>query len=322
MLKMVIVKDVIYRFVEISDFFKKIIDTPEFNRLRRIKQLGLACYVYPSANHTRFEHSIGVFYLAGKVCDKLGSENVSEREKVLVQTAALLHDIGHVSFSHLTDYILEEKKVDEKIAKHEYRSIALLEKINNRLRIFSENEIQSISDMILGNFKNKDKPFLFQIVSNKLFGLDVDRLDYLQRDMYYTGMHCFQSDYILECLTLKEGNLAVFKKGVSEIEMMYEARKRLLTLVCRHKTVLKIEYILRQCLEKLNLTEESFISDWEKLDDYKMTVCIIEKCPELFAFIENRNLKNVPDLSSEKFKHIKLIYRNDIENEIKKTIWV
>jgi HD superfamily phosphohydrolase len=313
---MSIIKDVIHRFAKVPDLCRQFIDTPEFNRLRRIKQLGLAHYVYPSATHTRFEHSIGVMCLAGKVADVLG---IFGREKELVQLAGLLHDAGHVAFSHLMDYILEEKKIRSEISHHEYRSIFILKTVNSRIQALTEQEITMVSKMILGDSSGEEKPYLFEIVNNKVYGLDVDRLDYLQRDMYHTGMPCFQADYILECLKIKDGHLAVAKKARSEIEMMYEARKRLLTLVCRHKTVMKVEGIIRLAIEELKITGPWFEENWLKLDDGRIHCMIEERCHSLMHDLDTRNWHEInPDA---RFEHISYISREDIDKQLDRVIW-
>lgn len=319
---MTIISDVIYHFIDIPDVCKKFIDTPEFNRLRRIKQLGLVHYVYPSATHTRFEHSIGVMFLAGKVADIL---NINGREKELLQIAGLLHDIGHVSFSHLFDYILEDKikKLPEinnkykKVSKHEYRSIIILKTINNRLRILTDQEIQIVSKMILGDSSNEEKPFLFQIINNKLFGIDVDRIDYLQRDLYHLALPCFHGDYIIRCLRIKNNNLAILDKAKSEVEMLFEARKRFLTIACRHKTVLKIEQLIRQILDKTKIADEWFLKNWIDLDDYTIYTKI-KFYPE-FQRIETRNLEDI-DISVQ-FEHIIDITKEDITKQINNVVW-
>lgn len=321
---MTIIKDAIYGFIHIPDLCRQFIDTPEFQRLRRIRQLGLAYFVYPSAVHTRFEHCLGVMHLAGKVADKLvsrGVTRVTPREKELLQLAGLLHDVGHVAFSHLFDYILEELNPDEQgsLANHEDRSIFILKQINSRLHLLTENEETMVSKMIHGDTSSEERPFLYEIINNKEFGLDVDRLDYLQRDLYHTGSPCFQADYILECIDIKDNNLAVRLKAKPEIEMMYESRKRLLLLICRHKTVMKVEHLMRQAVEMLNITGEWFEHNWLKLDDYRIYCMMEDKCPNLLHKIYTRDW---PIIDPEKrLLHIKHIDRNDIDEQINKVRW-
>ena len=304
------IKDCIYRFIEVSDLCKQFIDTPEFQRLRNIKQLGLAFYVYPSAVHTRFEHSLGVMHLAGRVGDLL---SVSPREKDLLQLAGLYHDIGHVATSHLLDYILEE---NNNPFTHEERSIFILNKVNQRLGLLSQRDVQIITKMIRGDTTDEKKPYLFEIVSNKAFGIDVDRLDYLQRDSYHTGMPMFQPDYLLKCLRIRDGRLAVLEKGRAEVEMMYENRKRLLTLVCRHKAVISTEVLMRKAIHELKLEKMFEDEGWLDLDDMSLDVMMRKDCPKLLKTIQTRSWERIPQEDTDKYKHLSCISDEDIKRKI------
>tara|TARA_R110002111_G_scaffold32790_1_gene65914 strand:+ start:54 stop:1007 length:954 start_codon:yes stop_codon:yes gene_type:complete len=313
-----IIKDAIYGFISIPNLCKVFIDTPEFQRLRRIKQLGLASYVFPSAVHTRFEHCLGVMHLAGKVADNL-KQYVSKRDKELLQLAGLLHDVGHVALSHLFDYILEEKHDSRHLTHHEDRSVFILKQINKRVKLLSPQEEKMVGKMILGDCKDETKPFLFEIINNKAFGLDVDRLDYLQRDLFHTGSPCFQSSYVLECIRVKDNKLSLLSKAKPEMEMLYESRKRLLTLICRHKTVMKVEKLMREGVTKLEISGEWFFDNWLKLDDFRLRCMMEDKCPKILKNIDTRNWSHVDD--NERLKHVKYINRNDIDEQIKKVNW-
>lgn len=309
-------------------------DSPEFSRLRRIKQLGLVHYVYPSAVHTRFEHSVGVMHLAGKVAEHLNRKYpglVSSRQIELLQLAGLFHDAGHTAFSHLMDYILEENREDAReenkdlgvqdMTNHENRSVFILHKINQRVQALTEEEVKMISCMIHGTPppNSESTQFLYEIVSNKTFGLDVDRLDYLQRDMYHTGMPCFQADYIMECIRVTDGKLTILKKALPELEAMYEARKRLLLLVCRHKTVMKVELLIRQAISTMGITGEWFGKNWLSLDDGRVHCMMEERCPEILHRIYTRDW---PEINMDsRYDHISLVTREDIDREIGKVSW-
>jgi HD superfamily phosphohydrolase len=269
-----IIKDCIYRFIDIPYICKEIIDTFEFQRLRKIKQLGFVYLVYPSANHTRFEHSLGVMHLAGRVIDTLRTNGVeiTDREKELVQVAGLLHDIGHVAFSHLLDDIFEK---EELCSVHEDRSIFILKMLNKTKTLFNETEEKNISDMIKGIIpEDCTKPFLYEIVCNKLCGMDVDRMDYLQRDAYHTGLPGFQPDYLIQCVRVNmDGNLSFLRKAESEIRLLYDTRKRMFTLVYRHKTVLRIEKLVKGIINKevVNRFRECLqTKEWLKFTDEMM----------------------------------------------------
>lgn len=316
------IKDVIHRFINVSNLCKAFIDTPEFNRLRKIKQLGLVYLVYPSAVQTRFEHSIGVMHLAGKVADHF-ADSITQREKELLMLAGLLHDVGHVALSHLLDYFLEENKIDEQFSKHENRSCFLVKKMNTELGLLNEREVEMVCKMIKGDIIGEEKPFLFEIINNKRYGVDVDRLDYLQRDLYHLSMPCFQPDYILECLKIKDGRLAILEKARPEIEMLYEARKRLLTLVCRHKTVIKFENVFRDALNMLNINGEWFKENWLNFDDYSLDVMMREKCPELLKSIYTRSLRQWNNnIDEQRYMHIQDINRQDINRQLSLVFWI
>lgn len=316
---MPIIKDAIYGFIHVSPLCREFMDTSEFERLRRIRQLGLAYFVYPAAVHTRFEHCLGVMHLAGKVADKL-SKYVSPREKELLMLAGLLHDVGHVAFSHLTDYILEEKDLNKDLAHHEDRSVFILKKINKEKKLLTPREVEMVAKMIKGETNGETKPFLFEIVNNKAFGVDVDRLDYLQRDMYHTGSPCFQADYIMECISVSDNCLAMRRKSHPEIEMMYESRKRLLLLICRHKTVMKVEKIMREAVAALKITGQWFEENWLKLDDYRIHCMMEDTCPELLEKIYTRDW---PHVNPEKrLQHIKYVDQDDINEQISRVRWV
>ena len=324
-----IIKDPIYRFITVPKLCKAFMDTPEFQRLRYIKQLGLAFYVYPSAVHTRFEHSLGVMHLAGKAVDILKKQVViTEREKELVQLAGLLHDVGHVALSHLMDYILEEKKVGQ---THEERSVMIMKRINKKLKLLTPREEIQVGKMIRGNIKEEKKPFLFEIVCNQSYGLDVDKLDYLQRDSYHTGNPSFQPDYLIECLCVKNNRLAIKGKAKSEIEFMYISRKRLLLLVCRHKTVMIIEGLVRKAIQKLNLInywkeekeeKEGRNMPWLKLTDATVQYMMEEECPNIMEKIHTRIWEEEKDKKINPLEHITNVSDKDIKKCMEKILWL
>ena len=309
-----IIKDCIYRFIEVPEICRKFIDTLEFQRLRHIKQLGFVYLVYPSGNHSRFEHSLGVMHLAGKVVDVLRKNGVyiTERQKVMVQVAGLLHDVGHVAFSHLLDYILKEGGIKD---HHEDRSIQLLRRLNDKTMIFEEDEIISIGNMIKGEPpKGSLKPFLYEIVCNQKCGLDVDRFDYLQRDAYYTGIPGFQPDYLIECIRVNDnGHLSFLTKASSDIRLLFETRTRMFTLVYRHKTVMKIEKIVRDMIRDLGLVEQWDTVNWLDLDDSNLlqSLKMLPEYKSLYIRSWNDEVSN-----DEKYKHCTTITKEEIEKQI------
>jgi len=263
-----IVKDCIYRFIEVPPLCLAFMDVPEFQRLRGLKQLGFVSFVFPSACHTRFEHSLGVMHLAGVMCDQLG---IQGRTKDLVQLAGLYHDTGHGPFSHFAEKIIRPIKTHEEIG------IEKLKSANDRLQLLMDEEIQMVTKMILGG-----DTYLYQIIHHPK-GFDVDRFDYLDRDSHYTGMHSYQSDYIIKSAYVDEKTqqLTFLSKAQAEIQQMLDTRQRMFQTVYHHKTVAKVEYCVEKMVRdnKLQLTMDMDDSD---------VMHLLKQCPEYQAIFLNR----------------------------------
>jgi HD superfamily phosphohydrolase len=179
--------DPIHGFMPIQSHLLNIIDTQEFQRLRDLKQLGATHYVFPSATHTRFEHSLGVSFLARKLMENLQknqqSLKITERQIQLVEIAGLIHDLGHGPFSHLWDNYVIFKGEEE----HEERSCVIFSVMIEKYNLsVTENERQIICELINPSEENTHN-WMFQIVANKRCQLDVDKIDYIQRDSLYLG---------------------------------------------------------------------------------------------------------------------------------------
>ncbi len=277
MTKQTLIKDCIYRFISVPELCLAFMDTREFQRMRHIKQLGVVHLVYPSAVHTRLEHSLGVMHMAGEMVDTLRSTGVViyDREKELIQLAGLLHDIGHVAWSHL----LDNKLVERGHPCHEERSVELLKDLNGRLNLLTLSEVETVSRMIRGSPpQGGRRSFIYEIVSNSTCGIDVDRLDYLQRDSYHTGIQGFQPDYLIKCSRVSEdGHLSFLHKARDEVESMYKARAHMFRTVYRHKTVIKAEQTLIWMISQFQPIGEfvdRLYETWKTLDDCELTVCL------------------------------------------------
>jgi HD superfamily phosphohydrolase len=202
-----IINDPVFGFISINyDLVFDLIEHPYFQRLRRIKQLGLSCLVYPGANHTRFEHTIGTMHLMQLALDVLVSKGaeISNQEAEATIIAILLHDIGHGPFSHA----LESTLVAE--ISHEKISLMLMKELNK--------EFNNQLELAISIFKNEySKKFLHQLVSSQL---DIDRLDYLRRDSFYSGVveGAIGSDRIINMLNVKNDQLVIDKKGIYSVE--------------------------------------------------------------------------------------------------------
>ncbi len=234
-----IFNDPIYGFISIpDDFIFDLIEHPYFQRLRRIMQLGLSHLVYPGALHTRFHHVIGAMHLmtqAVATIRRKGHEITPEEERAVL-IAILLHDIGHGPFSHALEYDIVHKVSHEEISGFFMDRLA---------KEFGED-----MERALLIFKNKHhKPFLYQLVSSQL---DMDRLDYLNRDSFYTGVSegIIGSDRLIEMLNVHEGNLVLEEKGIYSIEKFIVARRLMYWQVYLHKTVVAAEFMLIHALRR------------------------------------------------------------------------
>lgn len=234
-----IINDPVYGFINIPyNIVFDLIEHPYFQRLRRIKQLGLTHLVYPGALHTRFHHSIGAMHLMEIALQSLSSKGVkiTNQENQAALIAILLHDIGHGPFSHaLENSILPG--ID-----HELLSEVFMQKLNETFN----------GELSLGIeiFKNETKKgFLSQLVSSQL---DTDRLDYLTRDSFFTGVSegVIGTQRIIKMLNVADGNLLVEEKGIYSIEKFLVARRIMYWQVYLHKTVLAAETILIKILER------------------------------------------------------------------------
>lgn len=276
-----IIKDCIYGHIEVPKLCQQFMDVPEFQRLRRIKQLGNVSRVYPSATHTRFEHSIGVMYLAGKMCDVLGIEG---RSRELIQLAGLYHDIGHLPYSHLFDKVLDLAKPEGIKYDHEERSIDTFRVVSDRLRLLGENEVRFVMACIAGTELPDMPAYYTQVVHGDI---DVDRLDYLCRDSYHTGMPSFQATYIILNARIKNDRIAFKRNAYEDIKSMYELRARMHSLVYQHPVSLMYDNIYAKMIMKLI---ENGRLRYDMLCDYKLDVMLMEGADTagMYADMENR----------------------------------
>ncbi len=237
--KLKIFNDPIYGFVSLPyEIIYDLIDHTYFQRLRRIKQLGLTNLVYPGALHTRFHHAMGAMHLMGQAIDVIRSKGheITEEEAKGVTIAILLHDIGHGPFSHALEHSIVNNVTHEDIS--ELFMSRLNEEFNGNLTL------------AINIFQNKyKKKFLHQLVSSQL---DMDRLDYLNRDSFFTGVSegVVSSDRIIKMLNVVNDQLAIEAKGIYSIEKFIIARRLMYWQVYLHKTVLSAESLLVNILKR------------------------------------------------------------------------
>jgi len=234
-----IVNDPVWGFIELdSELHIKLIEHPYFQRLRRIKQLGLSSLVYPGANHTRFEHAIGTMYLVRAAVSVLRNKGnkITPEEEEGVMAALLLHDIGHGPFSHA----LEQSIVQG--VSHEELSLIYMNELNQ--------ELNGRLSLAIEIFLNKHpKKFLHHLVSSQL---DMDRLDFLKRDSFYTGVSegVVSSERIIKMLNIKNDQLVVEVKGIYSVEKFLIARRLMYWQVYLHKTVISADSMMIKLLQR------------------------------------------------------------------------
>ena len=285
-----ILNDPVYGFITLNKgILLNIVDHPFFQRLSRIKQLGLTYLVYPGAHHTRFHHAIGAAHLMGQAIHTLQENgfSISEEERTSVTLAILLHDIGHGPFSHALEHSFVEG------INHENISSLFMESLNK--------ELDGALDMAIEIFDNRyPKKFLHHLVSSQL---DMDRLDYLKRDSFFTGVSdgVVSNQRIIKMFSIVNDEIVIKEKGIYSIEKFIVARRLMYWQVYLHKTVLSAEFLLAKILERAreillsgsklfvvpslkillsqkitsdNISQIDFLKSFSKVDDYDVFTCV------------------------------------------------
>ncbi|MDG2331085.1 MAG: HD domain-containing protein [Flavobacteriales bacterium] len=281
-----IFNDPIYGFISIPhELILDLIDHRYFQRLRRIKQLGLTDFVYPGALHTRFHHALGCTFLMQQAIASLRQKGheITETENIGAIIAILLHDIGHGPFSHALEHTVVQGITHEEI------SLLFMQQLNQ--------EFDGQLDTAIAIFNDSyPKKFLHQLVSSQL---DIDRLDYLKRDSFYSGVSegIVSSERIIDMLDVVNDNLVIQQKGIYSVEKFIVARRLMYWQVYLHKTVISAEFMLVKILERAKLLtgqgenlfcsevlkfflynqidkndfqEQSALDQFAKLDDYDL----------------------------------------------------
>ncbi|MFT4033483.1 MAG: HD domain-containing protein [Siphonobacter sp.] len=234
-----VLNDPVYGFITIpGHLIFDLIEHPYFQRLRRIKQLGMAEYVYPGALHTRFHHALGAMHLMAEAINTLKSKGhtISDEEFEAVQIAILLHDIGHGPFSHVLEHTLLHH------VPHERISLLLMHELNQ--------QFNGALDLAIKMFSGEyHRSFFYDLISSQL---DIDRLDYLNRDCFFTGVTeaSIGSERIVKLLDVVDNQLVVEQKGVYSIENFLTARRLMYWQVYLHKTAICAETMLVQLIRR------------------------------------------------------------------------
>ncbi len=345
-----IIHDAIHGSIKFENVTLRLLETPEMQRLSGIKQLGLGYLVFPGANHTRLEHSIGVGYVAGRMGEVL---NLPREEIETLKAAGMLHDLGHSPFSHTLEYLLYEKtKMDhmEITTKIIEGKIDLLEglEIEDRERVHEilndyGLDIKQIEKMILGQteeislenfdghrgFFGNEKNYMVNMISGSL---DADQIDYLLRDAHYTGVAHGAIDFprILHTLKIKNGELMIDKKGVPALEGMLVARALMYSAVYFHKTNRIGELMLSRAVEEIEMenwieiyryNDSELISLLLNQGGYPQEIALRLKYRRLFKKVMVRNFEELENAYGEDYKDVLLKLcdlkeRRKVEREI------
>ena len=291
------IRDSVYGDISLNKFEERIMDMPQFQRLRRIKQLGLISLIYPGATHTRFEHSVGTMNLGSKLATEL---DLSNDEVELIRASALLHDIGHGPFSHVSEGVLS--------VPHEELTKFVVTKTSMRDLLEEKFDVNKIVDIVNG------KGYLGPIVSGEL---DVDRMDYLLRDSHNTGVAYGVIDYerIISNLTLENG-LILDIKGVQAAEGALVSRYFMYPSVYQHHTTRIVNSMFRRALK--TVIDEGIINenDIYKYDDAEI-IGVFRHCEndfvnDIMTRLDNRRImKRVEKIRLDNFKYPEKMYKID-----------
>ncbi len=237
--KLKILNDPIYGFITIpATLLYDLIQHPYFQRLRRIKQMGLSSLVYPGAEHTRFHHALGCMHMMQKAVQVLRFKNVeiSKEEEEALYIAILLHDIGHGPFSHAMEHSIVEN------IQHEEISLLFMEALNEEF----EGKLSLAIEIFKGNYPRK---FLIQLISSQM---DMDRMDYLKRDSFYSGVAegNINSERLIQMINVHNDVLVVEEKGIYSVEKFLVARRLMYWQCYLHKTSVGAELLLSKILKR------------------------------------------------------------------------
>ncbi len=278
-----IINDPVYGFITIDDeLINQVVSHPYFQRLRRINQMAMASLVYPGAVHSRLHHALGAYHLMSTALQELKNKgvNITNDEEQAAKIAILLHDVGHGPFSHALEQVLVETR------RHEELSLLIIQDLNKQFNGKLDLAIEIFTDKY-------PKKFLYQLISGQL---DVDRMDYLTRDSFFTGVNegVIGYDRILKMLTVHNGELMVEEKSIYSIEKFLVARRLMYWQVYLHKTVLCAEQMLKRIIKRAKLIKaetqqplHNFITqpiqtvtleEFCSLDDYDVLAAIKRWC--------------------------------------------
>ncbi len=286
------IQDPVYGYIYITESEKTIIDSYPMQRLHRLRQLAGAEYVYPAANHTRFEHSLGVMHLAGLACENSNLADYLTKDEVqTVRLAALLHDVGHGPFSHVYEHLLVKlNKTHEDLTRWLIEESELREKLQK-----VGQDPGSIAKLAGGELNKQGKNFVDQIIQS---AFDVDKLDFIVRDTYHTGAKYGYVDVfrLIQALDVMEGNLAVDLGALSALESLILARIESFKSIYFHRVGRAAQIMIATAMEnakdELGLMDYRTPEEYLALNDYTVWAMLkkSEKSRKIMEDLENRRL--------------------------------
>ncbi len=347
-----VIHDTIHGSIKLQDLFLELLDAPELQKLHGIRQLGLAYLVFPGANHTRLEHSLGVYQLATRMAQTLKLER---EEFILVAAAGLLHDIGHGPYSHTLEYIFNKRlgfghiDITKRIITGDHETSTNAKSTSEILEAH-DIDAQKLTGMITGEFKTDDQPKItdgspgseFHVKDNQMFfnakqyltqiingAFDADQLDYLLRDSHYTGVAhgTIDLDRLIQTIEIHNNDLVVHKRGVNAIEGMLVARALMYSSVYFHKTVRIAELMLARAIEHVDdndkleylsrLMDAELVSEMYNLGDYPREIAIRLKYRNLFKRVYELNVSEI-ETEGSKVSEDELLKFDDPEYRMQK----
>lgn len=285
------IKDPIHGYIQLSQAERSIVDTRPVQRLRRLRQLAGSEFVYPAANHTRFEHVLGVMHLAGTLSEVLAAR-LETHDKELMRLAGLLHDIGHGPFSHVFEPLVVKhlKKTHEDFVPWLVNETEIAGSLED-----AGFEPKAVGLLAVGRLKDRKRPYLDQIISSSV---DVDKMDFVVRDSFHTGAGYGSVDVhrLLYTMDVIDGSLAVDRRAVATLESFLLARLESFRTIYFHRASRAVQIMIVQALEaakdELNLLSFDRPEDYLRLDDYKVWTDLKEskKSRKIMQDLEHRKL--------------------------------
>lgn len=300
------IRDPLHGYLEITEEEIEIIDSPEIQRLRRIKQNGLTNLVYPGATHSRFQHSLGVMHLAGKFAESL---NLDQERRKELRIAGLLHDSGHGPFSHASEVVAEEKGLS-----HEELSCRKVRELEDRIPVDAER----VQRIIKGELE------IGQVVAGEI---DADRMDYLERDAYFTGVDHgnIDAETIIRVAEIDSRRLVFDHKAVQALEGLLTARFHMMKSVYIHHAAEIAERMLQRSLENY-LEQGNNVEEMMEMDDYEAHNRLLNAggpAERLYSKVKDRRLYkralvwDIDDLSQQEMEKLeKEVETGQLEQEI------